>query len=87
LKARSPERYIPLTAAGVDAVLVFLDDPRMKYTGPATMGINLRVETIREAAGRPGLTQVFTEQAASSHDSPFSEGGNQSNRGFKHEWR
>lgn len=42
-KARSPERYIPLTAAGVDAVRVFLDDPRMKYPGPTAMGINLRV--------------------------------------------
>lgn len=41
LKAKSPERYIPLTDAGTKAVRAFLDDARATYPGSALMGANL----------------------------------------------
>jgi len=41
LKAKSPERYVPLTDAGTRAVKAFLDDDRATYPGTAMMSVNL----------------------------------------------
>lgn len=41
LKAKSPERYVPLTEAGAQAVKAFLADERTKYPTSAGMSLNL----------------------------------------------
>lgn len=57
LKAKSPERYVPLTEAGTLAMKAFLSDKRTKYPPASVMSINLT-----SWAAKAGLTPILEGQ-------------------------
>lgn len=57
LKAKSPERYVPLTDAGTQAVKEFLADERTRYPLSSVMGLNLT-----SWAGKAGLIPILAGQ-------------------------
>jgi integrase len=57
LKAKSPERYVPLTPAGTTAVKAFLDDTRATYPAASMMSVNLT-----SWAEKAGLTPILEGQ-------------------------
>lgn len=56
-KTKSPERYVPLTIAGGQAVREFLDDERIKYPSASVMSLNLS-----SWAEKAGLSPILEAQ-------------------------